>query len=89
MSSSCVFNLAEHVVENTSVLEVSDLRVSVESADDFESFARACLYGHFLVNLEVSTLHINVEGFFAGQTVSVSTLTIFELKRKNTHADKI
>jgi hypothetical protein len=34
-------------------------------------------------------LHINVEGFFAGQTVSVSTLTIFELKRKNTHANKI
>jgi hypothetical protein len=37
--SSRVLDLAENVVEDTSVLEVSDLRIGIESANDAESFA--------------------------------------------------
>jgi hypothetical protein len=34
-------------------------------------------------------LHVDVEGFFTGQTECVSALAILELKRKNTHSNEI
>lgn len=86
---SGILDLAQDVVEDTSVLEVSDFWVSVESADHIESLARASLHLDILADLKVATLHVDVEGLFTGQTVSVSVLAILELKGKNTHTNEI
>ena len=85
--SSRVLDLAKNVIEDTSVLEVSDLWIGIESANDAESFAGTGLDVNFLTDFEVSTLHIDVEGFFTCQTKCISIFAILELKGENTHTN--
>lgn len=86
---SRVLDLAEDVVEDTSVLEVCDFWVSVESASDSEGLSGAGLDLNVLANLEVTTLHVDIKGFLASQTVSICTLALLKLKGKYTHTNEI
>jgi len=53
-------------VQDSTVLEVSDFRVSVDSALNDEGFATVGGDLNVLVDLEVSTLDVNVELFVTG-----------------------
>ena len=60
--------LSEHVLENTTVLVVSNFDIGVESDLDLEGFASACLNSEGLVDLEVTTVEIDIESFLSGKS---------------------
>lgn len=76
-------------MENTSILEVGDLGVSVESAGYGERLATVGLNLNVLANLELSSLHVNIELFFTRKSMGVSVFTSFELHREDTHTNEV
>jgi hypothetical protein len=84
-----VLELTEHVVENTTVLEVSDLGVSVKSALNSERLAALGLDVNILVNLKVATLHVDVELLGTVKAESFSVLTILELEGEDSHTNEV
>jgi hypothetical protein len=87
--SSFVLELAENVVEDTTVLEVGDFGISIESASNCEGLAIVSLDSDVLVNLKVATLHVDVELLGAVKTESVSVLAILELEGEDSHTNEV
>ena len=84
-----VLELTEHVVEDTTVLEVSDLWVSVKSACNSEGLAALGLDVNILVNLKVAFLHVNIELLGTVKAESLSVLTILELEGEDSHTNEV
>ena len=59
---------SEHVLQNTSVLEVLDLNVGVQTHLGLEGLVSVSCYLNDLVHLEVSSSDVNVECFFSSKT---------------------
>lgn len=76
-------------MENAAILEVGNFRVRVQSACRSELLARRGLNHDVLVHLEVPTLHVDVEGLGAVQSMSVRALAILELERQDAHSDEV
>jgi len=76
-------------VQNSTVLEVSDFRVSVDSALNDEGFATVGGDLNVLVDTEVSTLDVNVELFVTGEAEVVSVLAFLELEGQDTHTEEV
>jgi hypothetical protein len=70
-------------------LEVGDFGVGIKSASDCEGLAALSLDVDVLVNLEVTTLHVDVELLSAVKTESVSVLTILELEGEDSHTNEV
>lgn len=81
--------LSEDVLEDTTILEVSDFNVGVESNLDLEWLASVRANGEDFVNLKVATSKVNVEGFSTIQTQRVSVLSIHEFSGEDTHTDQV
>jgi hypothetical protein len=86
---SFVLELAENVVENTSVLVVSNLGVGIETASYGELLATVGGDGYILADPEGTALKINVELLGTIQAETVSGLAFLKLERKNAHADEV
>jgi len=76
-------------VQDSTVLEVSDFRVSVDSALNDEGFATVGGDLNVLVDTEVSTLDVNVELFVTGEAEVVSVLAFLELEGQDTHTEEV
>jgi len=76
-------------VEDTAVLEVGDLGVGVESADDVEALAGVGGHSDLLADLEVSAVQVEGELLGAVEAVGVSALTSLELSREHSHTNKV
>ena len=81
--------LSEDVVEDTTVLEVLNLGLSVETAGDGESLASARGHTDVLTDLEVATLHVNAEGLSAVEAKRVSVLAALELHGEDAHTNEV
>ena len=81
--------LAEHVVQNTAVLEVGNLWVSIEPASDNDRLASVSLNGDVLANLQVSTVDVNREGLSSIKPVRVSTFSALELEWQDAHTNQV
>merc|ERR1719272_266308 len=88
-SQSFVLELAEHVLEDTTVLEVSDLWVSIESAGNSEALSAFSCNIDVLADLEVTTLHVNRELLITSKTMHFSGLASLELHGENTHTNQV
>lgn len=76
-------------MEDTSVLEVGDFWVSVKSAGDGQRLAAVGLNVNILTDLEFATLHVDVELFASGKTVSIGVLASLELHGEDSHTDEV
>jgi hypothetical protein len=76
-------------MEDTSILEIGDLGVSVETAGDSKSLAALSLDNNILADLEVTTLHIDIELLATVEAKSFSRFTILELHGEDTHTDQV
>lgn len=76
-------------MKDASVLEVSDLGVSVKTAYGCEALSSAGLNNDVLTNFKFTTLHVDVEFLGTVEAKSLSGLSILELQGKDTHADKV
>jgi hypothetical protein len=76
-------------VEDTSVLEVSDLGISIESAGHSQGLAAVGCDFDILSDLEVTTLHVDVELLVSGKTVGVSVFTGLELHGEDSHTNEV
>merc|ERR1719464_509548 len=91
----CKFNfvssdkLSEHVSENSSVHEVGNFWISVESALGLERLSGRGGHSDFLADREVITTEVESESFFASQTERIRAFTIEELEWDNTHAEEV
>jgi len=81
--------LTEDVQQNTTVLEVLNFNISVESAFSDELLATFNLDDDVLIDLKISFLEINRVPLFSGESERISVFTILEFKRKNTHTNEI
>jgi len=66
-------------VENTSVLEVSNLGVGIKTALDSEFLTTVGCDMDILADLEVTTLQVDVELFTAVKAESLSRLSLLKL----------
>ena len=66
-------------MKDASVLEESNLRVSVKSARRSEGFSCVGRNGDVLADAKVSALHVDVEGLSSIKAVSIGAFTILEL----------
>lgn len=80
---------SEDVVEDTTVLEVVDLWVSVESAGDGEGLAGIGGDCDVLTDLKSTALKVDVEGLSAIKAERVSALASFELHWKDSHTNQV
>ena len=79
----------EHVVKDSSVLEVGDLGVGINSAGDSEALSSVGGHSDVLTDCEVSSVDVDVEGFRTIEAKMIGTFTSLELHGENTHADKV
>ena len=76
-------------MENTSILEVSNLGVGIKTALDSEFLATVGGDMDILADLEGTTLHVNVELLTAVKAESLSRLSFLKLEGKDSHADEV
>jgi len=76
-------------VQDTSVLEVGNLGVSVDSALDGERFATVGGDLDVLCNCEVSSVDVNVELLGASQAEGFSVLAFLELEGQDAHTKEV
>lgn len=76
-------------MEDSSVLEVGDLGLGIESESGGEALATGSLDLNVLANLEVSSVELNGEFFSSSETELISTFSILELERDDSHTNKV
>lgn len=81
--------LSQDVLENTTVLEVSDFNIGIESDLNLEGLASAGGDVEDFVDLESTSLEINVESFLTVQAEGISVLSVDEFSGENTHTDQV
>jgi hypothetical protein len=87
--SSFILELAKNVVENTSVLEVSNFGVGIKTALNSEFFTTVGRDMDILADLEGTTLHVNVKLFTTVKAESLSRLSFLKLEGKDSHSDEV
>jgi hypothetical protein len=70
-------------------LVVSNFDVGVESDLDLEGFTSACFHSEGLINLEVATVKIDIEGFMSIESKGISVLSVDEFSWEDTHTNEI
>ena len=86
---SSLHELSKDVVEDTTVLVVSELRLGIDSDLSLEFLSRASVNVNYLTDLEFAAISGNVEGLLSGEAERLSILAGEELKREDTHADEV
>jgi len=81
--------LSEDVLENTSVLVVSNFDISVKSDLNLEGFTSACFDSEGLVNLEITTVEVDIECFMPIESKGISVLSVDEFSWEDTHTNEI
>ena len=81
--------LAEDVLKDTTVSEVGNLGVGIQSASSGERLAALGSDHNILSDLEVSSVHRDVEFLVSGKAKRVSILSLLELERQDSHANKV
>lgn len=81
--------LSEHVMKDTTILVVGDLRLSIKSHLSYEFLSRAYRDFHFLSNLKVSICEVDSKGFKTLKAKTFTILTCFELQRKDSHSKEV
>jgi len=76
-------------MKDSSIFEVFNFNISIESTFDLESLTIRCKDIDLLVDLKLSTLHRNGELFMTSESKGVSTLSRIEFTWENTHANQI
>jgi hypothetical protein len=76
-------------MEDTTILEVFNLWLSIKSANNGEFLSSAGGDSHVLSNFQVSTLQINVKGFSTIKSMSVSTLSCLKLHWQDSHSNQV
>lgn len=81
--------LSEHVVKNTSVLEIGHFDVGIKSALHNDGLAFSGLHFNILSNSQVALVQHNIEGFLSGQAKSFSILSVLVLEWQDSHTDQV
>jgi len=76
-------------VQDTTVLEVGNFRVSVDSAHDGERFSTVGGNRDVLADRQVSTVDVDVELFRSSEAEGVSVLAFLELEGQDTHSKEV
>jgi hypothetical protein len=76
-------------VEDSSVLEICDLRLSIKSHLGGKLLATFSSNYHVLTHLQVSLVHFNAELLVASETDRVSSLSGQELHGQDAHPDQV
>lgn len=86
---SFVLELTEDVMEDTTVLIVSNFGISVKTALNNKRLAAVGSHFDVLADLHIATLSVDVEVLRAIEAEMISVLTFLELKGQDAHADKV
>jgi len=81
--------LSEDVLEDTSVLIVSNFDISIKSDLNLEGFTSACFHSESLINLKVATVEVDIECFMSIESKGISVLSVDEFSREDTHTNEI
>ena len=76
-------------MQDTSILEVSEFGLGIDSDLHLELLASAGGHIESLADLELAPVGGNVEGLFASEAERLSVLTWEELEWEDTHADEV
>ena len=68
---------------------VCNFDVCVESNLDLEGFASACFHSEVLVDLEVATVEVDIEGLVSVESEGISVLSVDEFSWEDTHTNEI
>jgi len=71
MIQSRLAETPEYIVENTSVLEVLDLHIGIQTNLNLETLSIVSCHPDLFVHLEITLSQINTEGLLACQTYIV------------------
>jgi len=70
-------------------LVVSNFDIGVESDLNLEGFTSACFHSEGLINLEVTTVEIDIECLMSVKSKGISVLSVDEFSWEDTHTNEI